>query len=153
MGSTRRDCDLARGDRCHRDADLFVDPDSTKQQATSRRRDDRADEKVRAVRLRQVGKPLENADVPVSENGPFGLLNRIAAAGICHSDWHYRDGISRIGLLPVTLGHEIAGRIEKVGADIKHVRPGDRVCVHYLAHCGTCEFCVRSLEQFAVLDK
>jgi D-arabinose 1-dehydrogenase-like Zn-dependent alcohol dehydrogenase len=103
---------------------------------------------VRAVRLGQVGKPLENADVPVPEIGPSEVLIRIAAAGICHSDAHYRDGISRIGLLPVTLGHEIAGRIEKVGADIKHVRPGDRVCVHYLAHCGTCEFCVRGLEQF-----
>jgi D-arabinose 1-dehydrogenase-like Zn-dependent alcohol dehydrogenase len=103
---------------------------------------------VKAVRLRQVGKPLENADVPVPEIGPSEVLIRIAAAGICHSDAHYRDGISRIGLLPVTLGHEIAGRIEKVGADIKHVRPGDRVCVHYLAHCGTCEFCVRGLEQF-----
>jgi len=100
------------------------------------------------VRLGQVGKPLENADVPVPETGPSEVLIRIAAAGICHSDAHYRDGISRIGLLPVTLGHEIAGRIEKVGADVKHVRPGDRVCVHYLAHCGTCEFCVRGLEQF-----
>jgi D-arabinose 1-dehydrogenase-like Zn-dependent alcohol dehydrogenase len=103
---------------------------------------------VRAVRLGQVGKPLENADVPVPEIGPSEVLIRIAAAGICHSDAHYRDGISRIGLLPVTLGHEIAGRIEKVGADIKHIRPGDRVCVHYLAHCGTCEFCLRGLEQF-----
>ena len=103
---------------------------------------------MRAVRLGQVGKPLENADVPVPEIGPSEVLVRIAAAGICHSDAHYRDGISRIGLLPVTLGHEIAGRIEKVVADIKHVRPGDRVCVHYLAHCGTCEFCVRGLEQF-----
>lgn len=100
------------------------------------------------MRLGQVGKPLENADVPVPEIGPSEVLIRIAAAGICHSDAHYRDGISSIGLLPVTLGHEIAGRIEKVGADIKHVRPGDRVCVHYLAHCGTCEFCVRGLEQF-----
>jgi D-arabinose 1-dehydrogenase-like Zn-dependent alcohol dehydrogenase len=113
-----------------------------------RRRGDRADEKVRAVRLGRVGKPLENADVPVPEIGPSEVLIRIAAAGICHSDAHYRDGISSIGLLPVTLGHEIAGRIEKVGADIKHVRPGDRVCVHYLVHCGTCEFCVRGLEQF-----
>jgi len=103
---------------------------------------------VRAVRLGQVGKPLENADVPVPEIGPSEVLIRIAAAGICHSDAHYRDGISRIGLLPVTLGHEIAGRIEKVGADVKHVTPGDRVCVHYLAHCGVCEFCVRGLEQF-----
>jgi len=50
--------------------------------------------------------------------------------------------------LPVTLGHEIAGWIEKAGADIKHVTCGDRVCIHYLAHCGSCEFCVRGLEQF-----
>jgi D-arabinose 1-dehydrogenase-like Zn-dependent alcohol dehydrogenase len=100
------------------------------------------------VRLGQVGKPLENADVPVPEIGPSEVLIRIAAAGICHSDAHYRDGISRIDRLPVTLGHEIAGRIEKVGADIKHVTPGDRVCVHYLSHCGSCEFCVRGLEQF-----
>ena len=50
--------------------------------------------------------------------------------------------------MPVTLGHEIAGRIEKVGTNVKHVAPGDRVCVHYLAHCGNCEFCVRGLEQF-----
>jgi D-arabinose 1-dehydrogenase-like Zn-dependent alcohol dehydrogenase len=103
---------------------------------------------MRAVRLTHVGKPLENADVPVPEIGPAEVLIRIAAAGICHSDAHYRDGISRIDRLPVTLGHEIAGRIEKVGADIKHITRGDRVCVHYLLRCGTCEFCVRGLEQF-----
>jgi len=103
---------------------------------------------MRAVRLVQVGKPLEEAEVGLPEIGASDVLIRVAACGICHSDEHYRAGISRIDRLPVTLGHEIAGRIEKVGADIKHVRPGDRVCVHYLVHCGTCEFCVRGLEQF-----
>jgi D-arabinose 1-dehydrogenase-like Zn-dependent alcohol dehydrogenase len=103
---------------------------------------------MRAVRLTQVGKPLQEAEVDLPEIGASEVLIRVAACGICHSDEHYRAGISRIDHLPVTLGHEIAGRIERVGADIKHVRPGDRVCVHYLAHCGTCEFCVRGLEQF-----
>jgi D-arabinose 1-dehydrogenase-like Zn-dependent alcohol dehydrogenase len=103
---------------------------------------------MRAVRLVQVGKPLEEAEVDLPEIGASDVLIRVAACGICHSDEHYRAGLSRIDRLPVTLGHEIAGRIEKVGADIKHVTPGDRVCVHYLAHCGTCEFCVRGLEQF-----
>ena len=56
------------------------------------------------MRLRQVGKPLENADVAVPEIGPSEVLIRVAAAGICHSDEHYRDGISRIDRLPVTLG-------------------------------------------------
>jgi D-arabinose 1-dehydrogenase-like Zn-dependent alcohol dehydrogenase len=103
---------------------------------------------MRAVRLSQVGKPLEEAEVAVPEIAASDVLIRVEACGICHSDQHYRAGISRIGLLPVTLGHEIAGRIEKVGADVKQVRPGDRVCVHYLAYCGSCEFCVRGLEQF-----
>src|SRR5437588_295985 len=103
---------------------------------------------MRAVRLTQVGKPLEEAEVDRPEIGPSDVLIRVAASGICHSDEHYRAGISRIDRLPVTLGHEIAGWIEKVGGDIKHVTRGDRVCVHYLAHCGSCKFCVRGLEQF-----
>jgi D-arabinose 1-dehydrogenase-like Zn-dependent alcohol dehydrogenase len=103
---------------------------------------------MRAVRLVQVGRPLEETEVDLPEIGVSDVLIRVAACGICHSDEHYRAGISRIDRLPVTLGHEIAGRIEKVGTDIKHVTRGDRVCVHYLAHCGTCEFCVRGLEQF-----
>jgi len=103
---------------------------------------------MRAVRLTQVGKPLEQTDVELPEIGTSDVLIRVAASGICHSDEHYRAGISRIDRLPVTLGHEIAGWIEKVGGDIKHVRRADRVCVHYLAHCGNCEFCVRGLEQF-----
>ncbi|HEU0273130.1 MAG TPA: zinc-binding dehydrogenase [Candidatus Udaeobacter sp.] len=103
---------------------------------------------MRAVRLTEVGKPLEEAEVVLPEIGQSDVLIRVAACGICHSDEHYRAGISKIDRLPVTLGHEIAGRIEKVGAEIKHVAPGDRVCVHYLAHCGSCEFCIRGLEQF-----
>jgi 2-desacetyl-2-hydroxyethyl bacteriochlorophyllide A dehydrogenase len=103
---------------------------------------------MRAVRLTQVGKPLQEADVALPEIGRSDVLIRVAACGICHSDEHYRAGISRIDRLPVTLGHEIAGWVEKVGTDIKQVSPGDRVCVHYLAHCGTCEYCIRGLEQF-----
>ena len=113
---------------------------------------------MKAVQLVQVGKPLADADVPIPEIGPSDVLIRVAAAGICHSDAHYRAGVSRIdppspGLrrtsnLPVTLGHEVAGCVEKVGEAVSSVKPGDRVCVHYLAHCGHCEFCKRGLEQF-----
>src|ERR1041384_5607431 len=103
---------------------------------------------MRAVRLTQIGKSLERAEIPVPEIGPTDVLIRVAAAGICHSDAHYRAGISKIDNLPLTLGHEIAGRVEEVGSDVTHVSAGDRVCVHYLVHCGNCEFCVRGLEQF-----
>jgi D-arabinose 1-dehydrogenase-like Zn-dependent alcohol dehydrogenase len=103
---------------------------------------------MRAVQLTQIGKPLEDANVPIPEIGPAKVLIRVGGAGICHSDAHYRAGISKIDNLPLTLGHEIAGRVEQVGRNVANVSPGDRVCVHYLVHCGTCEFCVRGLEQF-----
>jgi len=103
---------------------------------------------MRAVRFVQVGKPLEKADIPIPEIGSSDVLIRVAAAGICHSDAHYRDGISKIDRLPLTLGHEIAGTVERVGKDVRNVYRGDRACVHYLVSCGSCEFCARGLEQF-----
>ncbi len=103
---------------------------------------------MRAVQLTHIGKALEHADVPIPEIGPSEVLIRVGAAGICHSDAHYRAGISKIDDLPLTLGHEVAGRVEEVGSDVTHLSAGDRVCVHYLARCGACEFCVRGLEQF-----
>ena len=103
---------------------------------------------MRAVRLTQIGEPLEDAEIPIPEIGPGDVLIRIKAAGICHSDAHYRDGISKIDRLPVTLGHEVAGVVEEIGTEVTKVAPGDRVCVHYLVHCGSCEFCTRGLEQF-----
>jgi D-arabinose 1-dehydrogenase-like Zn-dependent alcohol dehydrogenase len=103
---------------------------------------------MRGVRLVQVGKPLEQADIPIPQIESSDVLVRVAAAGICHSDVHYRAGISQIDHLPLTLGHEIAGRVEEVGSDVTHVSVGDRACIHYLVHCGSCELCVRGLEQF-----
>ena len=103
---------------------------------------------MRAVQLTQVGKSLENTNVPIPQIDPSDVLIRVAAAGICHSDAHYRAGISKINRLPLTLGHEVAGWVEEVGSNVTDVSAGDRVCVHYLVSCGSCEFCVRGLEQF-----
>jgi propanol-preferring alcohol dehydrogenase len=105
---------------------------------------------MKTVRLVQVGKPLQDAEVPIPEIGASDVLIRVAAAGICHSDAHYRAGISEFDRLPLTLGHEVAGTVEKIGKAVSNVAPGDRVCVHYLVQCGSCEFCVRGLEQFCI---
>ena len=105
---------------------------------------------MKTVRLVQVGKPLQDAEVPIPEIGASDVLIRVAAAGICHSDAHYRAGISEFDRLPLTLGHEVAGTVEKIGKAVTNVAPGDRVCVHYLVQCGSCEFCVRGLEQFCI---
>lgn len=103
---------------------------------------------MKAIRLVHQGRPLEAHDVPIPQPGAHDVLIRVKAAGICHSDAHYRAGKSRVHPLPLTLGHEVAGVIEQLGRDVTEFQPGDRVCVHYLATCGTCAWCDGGDEQF-----
>jgi len=93
-----------------------------------------------------TGRPLERQDVAPREPGSGELLVRVRAAGICHSDAHYRSGLSPMGTLPITLGHEIAGVVERVGPGVRSHEIGDRVCLHYLVTCGECVACRRGLE-------
>ncbi len=103
---------------------------------------------MKAVRLIEPGRPLKLQDVPVPSPGSRDVLVRVRAAGICHSDAHYRAGKSRVHPLPLTLGHEVAGLVEQAGGEVKNFQPGDRVCLHYLATCGECAFCRANNEQF-----
>jgi propanol-preferring alcohol dehydrogenase len=101
-----------------------------------------------AVRLLKPGRRLEAREIPVPRPGARDVLVRVKAAGICHSDAHYRAGRSRVFPLPLTLGHEVAGVIEQAGAEVTRFKPGDRVCLHYLATCGECHYCHAGTEQF-----
>ena len=103
---------------------------------------------MKAVRLTEIGKPLQMQDIPLPAVGEGDVLVRIKAAGICHSDVHYRAGVSPTGPLPLTLGHEVAGVVEKAGAGVHDLQAGDRVCLHYLLTCGQCRFCRSGHEQF-----
>jgi propanol-preferring alcohol dehydrogenase len=85
---------------------------------------------MRAIRLVRFGTPVEASDVETPTPGPGEVLVRVRAAGICHSDAHYRAGRSPTSPLPLTLGHEIAGTIARVGAGVDRFGGGDRVCVH-----------------------
>ncbi len=105
---------------------------------------------MKAVRMVDVQQPLELHEVPRPTVGPGDVLVRIKAAGICHSDVHYRAGKSPVRPLPMTLGHEIAGVTEEVGAQVKTLRVGDRVCLHYLISCGDCYYCSKGSEQFCI---
>jgi propanol-preferring alcohol dehydrogenase len=106
-----------------------------------------------AVQLTQPGRPLEQRSVGVPSVGPDDVLVRVQAAGICHSDAHYRAGRSTVQPLPLTLGHEVAGLIELVGGQVECFRNADRVCLHYLATCGQCAYCLRGNEQFCSAGK
>lgn len=103
---------------------------------------------MKAARLVEIGKPLQLSEIETPTPGPGDVLVRIRAAGICHSDVHYRAGTSGVGPLPQTLGHEVSGVIEEVGENVTGLRPGDRVCLHYLLSCGQCHFCRTGHEQF-----
>jgi 2-desacetyl-2-hydroxyethyl bacteriochlorophyllide A dehydrogenase len=103
---------------------------------------------MKAVRLVEIGKPLEMQQVPEPTLGSNDVLVRIKAAGICHSDVHYRAGTSSVGPLPQTLGHEAAGVVEQVGQQVRGLRAGDRVALHYLLTCGQCAYCRTGHEQF-----
>ena len=102
---------------------------------------------MKAVRLMEPGRPLELQDVPVPPVGPRDVLVRVKAAGICHSDVHYRAGVSSTNF-PLTLGHEVAGVIEQLGTEVTHLQAGQRVCLHYLVTCGDCLYCTQGNEQF-----
>src|ERR1035437_1888719 len=105
---------------------------------------------MKAVQLVEVGQPLELREIERPEPGPGEIRVRVLAAGICHSDAHYRAGTSSVGFLPITLGHEIAGVVDQTGSSVDGVSIGDRVALHYLFTCGLCDYCSRGLEQFCL---
>ena len=103
---------------------------------------------MKAVRMTQVGQPLQLQEIPLPLVGERDLLVRVRAAGICHSDAHYRAGRSPVHPLPMILGHEIAGVVEEIGWQVTKVKVGDRVCLHYNVTCGNCYYCSTGNEQF-----
>ena len=103
--------------------------------------------KFRAVRLLAPGQALVDAQLEAPSPGPGELIVRVMAAGICHSDAHYRSGVGSTRH-PLTLGHEVAGVVAEAGAGVTTHRAGDRVCLHYLVTCGECRDCRAGREQF-----
>jgi 2-desacetyl-2-hydroxyethyl bacteriochlorophyllide A dehydrogenase len=102
---------------------------------------------MKAIRLVAQGQPLQSAVVADPSPGPGEVVVDVRRAGICHTDAHYRGGLGSIQV-PITLGHEVAGTIRAVGENVNDLQVGQRVALHYLVSCGTCERCVKFGEQF-----
>lgn len=96
---------------------------------------------MKAAVLREVGKPLTIEQVEIGKPGPREVLIRTSAVGVCHSDLHHLEG-SYPTPLPTILGHESAGVVEAVGADVRRVKPGDHVVTCLSAFCGGCQHCL-----------
>ena len=97
---------------------------------------------MRALVFSSYGGPLEVQEVADPVPSPDGVVVRVGATGVCRSDWHGWQGHDADIVLPHVPGHELAGTVEAVGADVRRWRVGDRVTVPFVCACGACPQCL-----------
>jgi Zn-dependent alcohol dehydrogenase len=102
--------------------------------------------KIRAAVLEETGGLHHLQELDLAPPGPSEVLVRLAASGVCRSDYNAIDGTTE-SPCPVVLGHEGAGVVEAVGAGVTRVVPGDHVALSWTPWCGECEECLRDLPQ------
>lgn len=108
----------------------------------------------RAAILRTYGQPLTVEEVTLADPAPDQARVRIVASGVCHSDLSMADGALPFPV-PAVLGHEGAGVVEAVGAEVTHVKPGDHVVLNWSPACRACWFCTHGephLCERAIMD-
>jgi D-arabinose 1-dehydrogenase-like Zn-dependent alcohol dehydrogenase len=100
---------------------------------------------MRAVVTERTGPPevMRVTDVTPREPGPREIRIAVAACGVCFHDVVVRNGTYRRGVgMPVILGHEVAGKVEKLGSQVTGLQPGDVVATTTYSHvCGDCRHC------------
>ncbi|HET6182658.1 MAG TPA: alcohol dehydrogenase [Acetobacteraceae bacterium] len=109
---------------------------------------------MRAWAVVENGKPLQEIELPTPEPKGTEVLLQTTHCGVCHSDLHIWEGYYDIGggqkmtlkdrglVLPLAMGHEIVGRVVKLGPDAKGVKVGDLRIVYPWVGCGQCAFCL-----------
>ena len=86
-------------------------------------------------------RPLELIDLPVPQPKSRGILVKISACGVCHTELDEIEGRLK-PKLPVVLGHEIVGKVEGLGSEVTKFRIGDRVGIAWIhSSCGKCHWC------------
>jgi NADPH:quinone reductase-like Zn-dependent oxidoreductase len=108
---------------------------------------------MKALAFNEFGGPdkLRLQDVPDPQNGPDEVLVRVRACALNHLDLFIREGIPALKTpLPFWTGCDIAGDVAAVGANVKDVAVGDRVCVNPNLSCGRCEFCQKGQDSLCV---
>jgi propanol-preferring alcohol dehydrogenase len=99
-------------------------------------------ETMQAMVLEAAHRPLKATELPVPEPGPDQILLKVLACGVCRTDLHIYDGELDHPKLPLVPGHEIVGRVEALGANVKGFEIGERVGVPWLGYTdGTCPYC------------
>ena len=110
----------------------------------------------------RCGAPLELREQPTPEPAGTEVLLRVVAAGVCHSDLHFWEGVYDLGggkqlkltdrgmTLPLTMGHESVGEVVALGPDAADVDIGERRLVFPWIGCGDCKVCRRGDEQLCL---
>lgn len=98
---------------------------------------------TRGIVYAEPGATLTLEEILVDPPGPREVQVRVHACGLCHSDLHVVETGGWGMRFPILLGHEGAGIVEEVGAEVTGVAPGDRVVVAWRAPCGECPQCRR----------
>jgi len=102
---------------------------------------------MHAMILNKIGAPLEWTPLPDREPGPSEIRVKVGACGVCRTDLHVVDGELPDPQVPIIPGHEIVGRIDKIGMDVKGFAIGERIGIPWLGHtCGVCPYCVEHRE-------
>lgn len=96
---------------------------------------------MRAAVAYAAGEPLVIEDVQLDAPESGEVLVRVAAGGVCRSDWHVMHGDWPLPM-PIVLGHEAAGTVEDVGPNVRAVQPGDPVILSFAPFCGRCARCL-----------
>jgi propanol-preferring alcohol dehydrogenase len=102
---------------------------------------------MRAMVLDAQGNPLRLAEVSEPEPGPEQVLLRVHACAVCRTDLHVVDGELPDPKLPLVLGHQIVGTVERVGGRVDRFAAGDRIGVPWLGYTdGSCRYCLAGRE-------
>ncbi len=98
--------------------------------------------RMRAAVLEEFGQPLEVQEVDLAEPAAGEVLVRLEACGVCHTDMYTASGADPSGYAPAVLGHEGAGIVESVGAEVTSLAPGDHVVTLFSPQCRECVHCL-----------
>ncbi len=100
-----------------------------------------------AMVLHRQGGPLREEDLPIPEPGKGEILVRVEACGVCRTDLHILDGELSEPKLPLVIGHQVVGTIERLGTAVKRFRMGQRVGIPWLGKtCQKCSYCIGGQE-------
>jgi propanol-preferring alcohol dehydrogenase len=102
---------------------------------------------MHAMVLNELRTPLEWTELPDREPGPREIRVKVLACGVCRTDLHVVDGELPNPRIPIIPGHEIVGRIDALGGEVRDLELGQRVGIPWLGHTdGTCPYCLMHRE-------